>query len=479
MFKPVPGNKLLTISLSQEFRDLEGYPVDLPLDENRRVEIELYGAVVRICPIWLSSIAHYEMYFEDPSFKKLLNVDFRPNNVKFFKCNSSNLPIFRRPVTITIDSKVYRVISTHCRYAIAADGDMIDVASKTKITIGYNRKKNGVVMTSYPYVYVYDPDKAMYRYLYVHRLVAIAWVKHPDNDFVRKPIVNHKDSDKNNFNARNLEWCSFKHNSLHCYESGVRNDNIKCRVRDFTTGVVTEFNSKSQAAEFMGVEKSSLNKVSLYVRKGKLIKNKYEFKLNEDETPWFYEGLTERVKHGRYLITAIDRDGNHKYYHDLRDFKKDFSVWNVPNVKEILNRAKQLHPEYKFLLTDYYHSEPIEVYEHKTGKVIEKPTITAMSKLTGVAEHIIRNCVNGKETWVYSGYAFRYKKEEPWDKDFEIRSTSRGKAIRAENLVTGETITFPSLRAASRGLVINDRYWMRNCLEQGVEYKGWKFNWVQ
>lgn len=55
---------------------------------------------------------------------------------------------------------------------------------------------------------------------YVHRLVAIAFIPNPDT----YPVINHKDENRQNNHASNLEWCTQKYN-VH-YGSGIEKNRL-------------------------------------------------------------------------------------------------------------------------------------------------------------------------------------------------------------------------------------------------------------
>ena len=65
-----------------------------------------------------------------------------------------------------------------------------------------------IINSGYHVVTLYSPNKTK-RKFQVHRLVAEAFIRNPNN----LPCVNHKDENKINNTATNLEWCTYQYNN--------------------------------------------------------------------------------------------------------------------------------------------------------------------------------------------------------------------------------------------------------------------------
>ena len=88
--------------------------------------------------------------------------------------------------------------------------------------------------------------------MYVHRLVALAFIPNPRN----KPEVNHIDGNKNNNRVTNLEWLTSRENTAHADKIGLLKDStfkiIKVEVV-LGNNKHLPFKSINEAAEYFDV----------------------------------------------------------------------------------------------------------------------------------------------------------------------------------------------------------------------------------
>ena len=86
------------------------------------------------------------------------------------------------------------------------------------ISIKHNRIKSIVVRKNQRYLRVNLWKNGKYKTFSIHRLVAESFLPNPNNF----PVVNHKDGNKLNNKADNLEWCTQSHNVKESYKLGLQ-----------------------------------------------------------------------------------------------------------------------------------------------------------------------------------------------------------------------------------------------------------------
>ena len=96
-------------------------------------------------------------------------------------------------------------------YQVSSEGKIKNVTTN-KILIG---DKNSA---GYKRVWLYNPIK---KRVFVHRIVAFAFCK----GYKENKVVNHKDGNKDNNKAENLEWVTRSENDLHAYKHNLRKPN--------------------------------------------------------------------------------------------------------------------------------------------------------------------------------------------------------------------------------------------------------------
>lgn len=206
------------------------------------------------------------------------------------------------------------------------------------------------------------------RLLPVHRAVALAWVE--NDDPVNKTVVNHKDGIPLNNWWENLEWTTHSGNNYHAVNSGLRPECIPCKIRSFYTKEVKEFASVAQAAEFMGLPKSSVIE-SLRPRLfGRLIAGEYEFRVLGDPEPFFYEDKPQIVSPSRYMVTVEEADGRKRYLFKLGELLQGYQLYRCPNGKSIpalVAYANELYPDKKFTLRDGHTEKRYESPRRRVG----------------------------------------------------------------------------------------------------------------
>ena len=456
MIKLIPGSKWLFIddkcNLYMYNHESKEYELaDIPIYERyysdhtvEMVNIDIYGEKRTYDLHWLMRLAMTETFVKNA-----------PDNVEFIDykpVNSEKIWYrvkFKEPVYYTDG---FRVIPGFSRYAIAKDGTIIQIDTGKKLSVT-------VRVSDYKYVCVYNPKINHTSDVALHVLLALAWVPNDSPDV--KVEVNHKDGNKYNTVAANLEWVTHIENTQHAFKTGLC-DRGSVRpvmrsitgyiVRDIYTGEETHVINFIEALKKMGLPLNitRLELLGVGSRSSTPIAGRYEVKIDGDERPWLFtkndiDNNIVNISKGSLIITVTHKStGETLRFDHIYAFRKHFKLWNmVLNEKNIPDIFNKLFPDYTIKVLNTIHKGSIQVKDIETGEVVEftngtrgladfmgKAQSTVAATLYWNGSRAYRNSKNGKM------YCYRWKSDAPWPKFLNCVTSKYNKTITSEGPTT-------------------------------------------
>lgn len=143
----------------------------------------------------------------------------------------------------------------------------------------------------------------------VHRILAFMFVEKPADFENKEYVVNHKDGNKNNFVLENLEWVTPSRNSIHAYETGLRDDNTPIMVKDLRTEKVQRFYSLQECARRFKVNGFNIHWNLLPSNRGKVSFNYFILIREGDVWPKIDEDQLGKHRNGRpkpVIVTNVE-----------------------------------------------------------------------------------------------------------------------------------------------------------------------------
>lgn len=141
------------------------------------------------------------------------------------------------------------------------------VSTTKKGVVKHTKGKNlSLTVKSNKYLSVMFSVNSKVKRFHVHRLSATAFIPNPEN----KPDVNHKDTNKQNNNILNLEWCTKLENMKHASENGLTTQGEKSISAKLTSEKVLAIRrlylinpnfNKTEIAKKLNIADSTVHKI--------------------------------------------------------------------------------------------------------------------------------------------------------------------------------------------------------------------------
>lgn len=416
MYKRIIPSMFYSINMdTNEVNRLSGRETPELKQTEDSVYIKLYDKKRVVKKEWLKWLVYYNITLPTHLENEIWNVRFYEHKLKSRgKITDKKMVVFKNPVYVD-DNKEFRLLARYPDYAISIDGRLLKVHKKEIMNYDFSHVKP----FRYPMATIFDRSIGKTNTVLMHRLVALAWCE--NKDFISRPIVNHKDRNRHNFHASNLEWISYSGNTSHILD-GEANYNVTYKIRNIDTGEIINTESLTSAAKLMG--RSRINTVTEPLRKDKVwvtpIGN-YEIKTSIDKTPWYY--TKERMLNNTNRLVHIYKlrfsGGTSEVFRSITDiYKKFFNQTGHISYTELRNKLLGTNGITHFYREKIANNSKLgyQALNIKTMEVFTADNQDELAKLTGLGKSTINKAININDAnRVYCGYLIRNFSTEPWD----------------------------------------------------------------
>lgn len=150
---------------------------------------------------------------------------------------------------------MWKVIQQYPNYMINECGEVFSLMSNKQLVPSNTNGYSHVVLMK----------NGTRHYLSVHRLVAKAFVENPNG----LPCVNHKDENKTNNHASNLEWCSYQYNNTYRQRHLKAGEKLRKAVSQFDANgnLVGTYESTRAASKATGIREQWIARTARGERK--------------------------------------------------------------------------------------------------------------------------------------------------------------------------------------------------------------------
>ncbi len=440
----VVGNEYYEINEDREVSRVDGMELDLSTTKES-ITIPLYGYNKEVDKEWLYWLSFFKLELAVQFRDRVFDYEFKENgSLKHMRVDPM-IAVFKEPVYFGTDNE-FRLVARFPNYGIRYDGTTVNVKTglfsiKKKDTINYI-KSNIVDQAK-----LYKSDAHL-----THRLVALTWLS--NENYLKYPIVDHKDGDKTNCHYKNLEWVSYNGNNKAAVDIGLRTDNYKVKVRNIETNEIKEFHSMTDASKHIG--RSRINTVHTPLHFKKVWKGSngiFEIRKNIDMNPWYFingRSLTRKQNSFRFTITNIDKTIIE--YTDINDLKvnelKTFDLMDHNMiVKEFI--AKFPKRQLSIEITEKVKNVGYEARDTKTLKTYYGKTAELLGKTIHLPKSTVIKYGKLGDSFAINDYQIRKFSDAVWTDDYLTKNKNKPNSILVKNKRTNEETCFKSLRSAA------------------------------